>query len=125
MLRLARQKSELRVVDDQIGGPTAADDIAAAILRIIGVARRPQFKGWGTYHYCGAPAVSWCGFARAIVAETGATVVAIASRDFPRPARRPANAMLDCSRIFRVFGIRQPDWRLALRRVRESLAGEP
>jgi dTDP-4-dehydrorhamnose reductase len=121
MLRLARSGPELRVVADQVGGPTAADDIAAAILAIVDAADRAGFSGWGTYHFSGAPAASWCDFARAIVAGTGVPVVPIATADFPRPARRPKNSVLDCGKILRVFGIAQPDWRPALSRVLAAL----
>jgi dTDP-4-dehydrorhamnose reductase len=124
MLRLARAQSELRVVHDQVGGPTAADDIAKAVLRIIGACCAPGFSAWGTYHFSGVPAVSWYDFARAILVDSGTRVVPIATKDFPRPARRPANSALDCSRIRHVFGIAQPDWRVALARVREMLAAE-
>jgi dTDP-4-dehydrorhamnose reductase len=122
ILRLARTQSEVRVVNDQVGGPTAAHDVAGAILTIIGAASREGFVGWGTYHYAGTPAVSWYEFACAIVAGSGTAVSPIATRNYPRPARRPMNSVLDCSRIFRVFGIRQPDWPPALATVREALA---
>jgi dTDP-4-dehydrorhamnose reductase len=120
MLRLARSEPELRVVHDQVGGPTAAEDIAKAILDIAAVCTEPNFVGWGTYHYAGAPPVSWCEFARAIVGESGPPVIPIASHEFPRPARRPRNSVLDCSRIRHVFGIAQPDWRLPLRQFRDA-----
>jgi dTDP-4-dehydrorhamnose reductase len=123
ILRLARSQSELRVVSDQIGGPTAADDIAKAILEIVSACEQPGFADWGTYHFSGAPAVSWCEFARTIVAGRGTAVVPIATKDFPRPARRPLNSVLDCSRILDVFGIRQPDWRAALADVCVALTG--
>jgi len=120
MLRLASQRAELRVVDDQVGGPTAADDIAQAILRLVDAAARPAFAGWGTYHFSGTPAVSWCAFARAIV-PPGVAVQPIATADYPHPARRPLNSVLDCSRIGAVFDIAQPDWRVALRDVLAKL----
>ena len=85
MLRLAQARSQLRVVDDQIGGPTAADDIAQAILAVVAIASRPGFAGWGTYHFSGAPPVSWCAFARAILANRGVEVVPIATADYPLP----------------------------------------
>jgi dTDP-4-dehydrorhamnose reductase len=120
ILRLASTQAELRIVDDQIGGPTAADDIAAAALRIVDVAARSGFAGWGTYHFSGAPPVSWCAFARAI-APLSVAVRPIATSDNPRPARRPRNSVLDCRRVRDVFGIAQPDWHLALHQVLEVL----
>jgi dTDP-4-dehydrorhamnose reductase len=114
ILQLAQSQPQLRVVADQIGGPTAASDIAKAILEIVSACERPGFADWGTYHFCGAPAVSWYEFARAIVGEGGPALVPIASKDFPRPARRPCNTVLDCARIQHVFRIGQPDWRQAL-----------
>jgi len=122
ILRLANTKPELRVVADQIGGPTAADDIATAILDIIAISTAPEFGQWGTYHFSGTPAVSWFEFANAIVAHRGAVVLPIATQDYPLPARRPSNSVLDCSRIYSVFGIVQPDWRVALRNVLNELA---
>jgi len=122
ILRLANTKPELRVVADQIGGPTAADDVATAILDIIAISTAPEFGQWGTYHFSGTPAVSWFEFANAIVAHRGAVVLPIATQDYPLPARRPSNSVLDCSRIYSVFGIVQPDWRVALRNVLNELA---
>ena len=123
MLRLGAERSELRIVGDQRGGPTAAADIAAAILRMIKASEQPGFDAWGTYHFSGAPAVSWYEFACAILGEhQGLRIVEIASRDFPTPAKRPSNSVLDCSRIRSVFGIAQPDWRKSLRDVLDALA---
>lgn len=122
MLRLAGERRELRVVADQIGGPTAASDVAEAILAIADAAEHPDFCGWGTYHFSGTPAVSWYDFARAILADRPEVVVkAISTSDYPVPARRPAYTVLDCDRIARVFGIRQPDWRTALPSILEQL----
>jgi dTDP-4-dehydrorhamnose reductase len=122
MIRLAHEQAQLRIVDDQVGGPTAADDIASAILGIVAAGTKPGFADWGTYHFSGAPVVSRYEFARAILADSGAVVIPVATVDYPTLARRPANAALDCSRIYRVFGIRQPDWPLALGNVLEALA---
>src|SRR5262245_652322 len=124
ILRLARTQSDLRIVADQIGGPTAASDIAAAILAIVSAGSHGGFAAWGTYHFCGAPAVSWCEFGRAILAGSHVAIHPIASEDYPRPARRPRNSFLNCSRILEVFGVRQPDWRIALREVCRMLAAE-
>jgi len=125
ILRLAAGSSPLRIVNDQVGGPTAADDIAKAILDMISVGSKPGFDDWGTYHFSGAPPVSWFEFAQAIVGAIASgqskQVLPIATTEFPRPARRPKNSVLDCGRIFNVFGISQPDWRLALQRVLKEL----
>ena len=123
ILRLANTQSPLRVVDDQIGGPTSADDVAKAILDILAGTAKSDFAQWGTYHFAGAPPASWCEFARVIVAQSGsgAVVVPIATIDHRSPACRPLNSVLDCSRISRVFGIKQPDWRAALGNVLEAL----
>lgn len=123
MLRLGAERPELTVIDDQIGGPTPAAAIADALI----VLARHLARGHpgGLWHFAGAPAVSWCGFARAILAEAGfsAPVRPIATADWPTPARRPANSVLDCARIAADFGILQPDWRAGLREVIAELQG--
>src|SRR5205085_23420 len=122
MLRLAAERPVLRVVADQIGSPTSAADIAqtiAVIVRRIGTGDRH----WGTYHFAGAGAVTWHGFAEAIFELAspwrGAPpkVEAITTADYPTPARRPANSVLDCRRIGEVFGIVPRPWREALAEV--------
>ncbi len=124
MLRVAQTKSEIRVVHDQIGGPTAAQDIAKAILTIAEMSARPDFAHWGTYHFSGAPALSWFEFAQAILRDLDVAVLPIATQDYPTPARRPRNSVLDCSRIGGVFGIAPPDWRAGLRQVCAALADQ-
>jgi dTDP-4-dehydrorhamnose reductase len=120
MLRLGRVRSELRIVDDQRGGPTEARDIADAILAMAARCGQPDFADWGIYHFAGAPSTSWHGFAQTIFDCAGRPVprlVAISSRDYPTPAGRPMNSLLDCGRIRRRFGLDQPDWRISLSRV--------
>jgi dTDP-4-dehydrorhamnose reductase len=117
MLRLGAERPELRIVADQRGGPTAAADIAAAILAIRDQALAPGFADWGTFHFAGAPAITWYDFAAAIFAEHGGAMPVlhpIGTADYPTPARRPANSVLDCGKINRVFGLDQPDWRQSL-----------
>jgi dTDP-4-dehydrorhamnose reductase len=124
MLRLRHERGELRVVADQEGGPTEARDIADAILAIAVACRRPGFTGWGTYHFAGAPCTSWHGFAQAIFERApgpAPRLVPIAARDYPSAATRPANSVLDCSRVHRIFGLGQPDWRVSLSRVMVEL----
>jgi dTDP-4-dehydrorhamnose reductase len=117
MLRLGAERPELRIVADQRGGPTPAAAIASAILAIRAQALAPGFDSWGTFHFAGAPATTWHDFAAAIFATTGRpgpVLHAIATADYPTPARRPSNSVLDCGKIGRVFGLGQPDWRQAL-----------
>lgn len=122
MLRLAREREELRVVADQRGCPTYAGDIAAVLLELAGRMAEIDARGaWGTYHYCGAPATTWHGFASAIVEQARAreplevrAVTPIATADYPTPAARPANSVLDSTRLTKRFGIRPRPWREGL-----------
>lgn len=122
MLRLGGERDEIGVVADQVGAPTAARAIAAALLEMARQMQQDPRKG-GLYHFAGAPDVSWADFARAILARAGMAcrVRDIATRDYPTPARRPANSRLDCTRIGRDFGIDRPDWRRDLDHVLTEL----
>ncbi|MGV8951661.1 MAG: dTDP-4-dehydrorhamnose reductase [Cypionkella sp.] len=118
MLRLAADRPALNIVSDQIGGPTAAADIASAILAIAGqMATAPELRG--IFHYSGSPDVSWADFARAIFRERGmgVTVNDIPSSAYPTPAKRPLNSRLDCSSTKSVFGLDRPDWYAGLKTV--------
>ena len=122
MLRLGADRPVLRVVADQIGGPTPAAGIAAACHRIAGaLARDPGLSG--VDHYAGAPDTSWAGFARAIFAEAGLAVAVedIPSSGYPTPAARPLNSRLDCTATEAAFGIARPDWQAGLRAVLAAL----
>ena len=116
MLRLAKSHKELNIVDDQIGGPTASDNIAASLLKIAKQVQKAEFQSWGVFHYCGAPAVTWYGFAKTIFEHCADAPVVnpIPTEDYPVPAERPKNSVLDCGKIKQVFGIDQPDWQKAL-----------
>jgi dTDP-4-dehydrorhamnose reductase len=122
MLRLGQTRDTLSVVGDQIGGPTPAAAIAAALLRMVEVLRdHPQSSG--TYHFAGTPDTSWAGFAREIFAQAGraVTVTDIPTSAYPTPARRPANSRLDCTKFERTFGLPRPDWRDGLAEVLHDL----
>ncbi|MFN0059179.1 MAG: dTDP-4-dehydrorhamnose reductase [Planctomycetota bacterium] len=128
ILRLARERDELRVVADQHGCPTPARQLALFLLELATRYERVGALAWGTYHYCGQPATTWHDFATEIVARArtreplrAARVTAITTAEFPTPARRPANSVLDCSETFRVFGVAAPDWRVELDRVLDEL----
>ncbi|WP_210528795.1 dTDP-4-dehydrorhamnose reductase [Rubellimicrobium arenae] len=121
MLRLGRERGEINVVDDQVGGPTPASAIADACLSIARALADGQ--PGGTHHLSGAPDTSWAGFARVIMREAGLScrVNPIPSSAFPTPARRPLNSRLDGSSLEQAFGIAKPDWQAALREVLRDL----
>lgn len=109
MLRLANEKEELRIVDDQITCPTYAGDIAGVLFSIL-----KNTPIWGTYHYCSNTPISWHAFAVAIIEEAKKQsslkvkkITAIPTKDYPTPAKRPLNAVLDCSKIKTHFDIVQ------------------
>jgi dTDP-4-dehydrorhamnose reductase len=127
MLRLAETRDALRVVDDQIGGPTPAAAIADALLDMAGAFAAGRGVP-GVFHFAGAPATSWAAFAAAIFVASAArggrapAVEPIPSSDYPTPARRPLNSVLDCAKIRAAYGIAQPDWRAGLETVLGEIA---
>lgn len=121
MLRLAETRDALRVVGDQIGGPTPARGIAEALWTITDALI--DGHGGGTFHYSGAPDISWAAFARAIFEEAGreVTVTEIPTSEYPTPAPRPLNSRLDCSRTTSEFGLERPMWREDVTRITRLL----
>ncbi|UOA34088.1 dTDP-4-dehydrorhamnose reductase (plasmid) [Sulfitobacter sp. DSM 110093] len=122
MLRLSESRDSLKVVDDQVGGPTPALAIAETLLQM--AAEMTAGQGGGTYHYAGAPATSWECFAREIFAIAGrpVDVIGIPTSDYPTPAKRPLNSRLNCGSLERDFGITHPDWRPALEDIVKELS---
>ena len=122
MLRLSESCNALSVVSDQIGGATSARAVAAACLTI---AHHLAVDGTmsGTYHFSGAPEVSWHDFAVEIFARAGRgiAVAPIPTSTYPTPAERPLNSRLDCTTTEKTFGIARPDWRSALKDVLKEL----
>jgi len=127
MLRLGQERDVIRVVDDQYGCPTSAADIAATILQINSKIHKLAEPPWGTYHYCGAGVTTWHRFAQEIFSIArrfrpyAVDIVPIPSSEYPTPVTRPANSVLDTSRIQDVFGIQPRDWHIALEEVIASL----
>ncbi|MSP48625.1 MAG: dTDP-4-dehydrorhamnose reductase [Alphaproteobacteria bacterium] len=118
MLRLGRERDLLKVVDDQTGAPTSADDIARAaiaVLRGLG-----DGKPAGTYHYAAEGATTWHGLASAIWAKAGPRlgraprIDAIPTSGYPTPAKRPMNSRLDCAKIVATFAAVRRPWEQAL-----------
>lgn len=128
ILRLARERDELRIVADQWGRPTAAGDIARTCLTL---ARRLCEAGsevTGVYHFGGDPPVSWFELALAIVRIAGERedlavrkITPITTADYPTPAKRPENSVLDCAKICAQFGLTLPSWEHSLRKVLDTL----
>jgi dTDP-4-dehydrorhamnose reductase len=143
MLGAAQKVPRLRVVADQRGCPTAARDLAVAILAIAPqlADARPDGSGTrvpngsgtrvpngsGVFHACGGGETTWHGLATAVFQEAARhghpvpAVDAIATADWPTPARRPPDSRLDCTKLARVFGVRLPDWRTSLARTVDEL----
>lgn len=136
ILRLARDKESLVVVDDQIGSPTPAALIATVTGVALAMLRRGQSLEAGEsrlYHLAAAHPVSWCEFARTIVGLAGPApgfdlrlkpeaIRPISTAEYPMPARRPANSRLDCARLENDFGLQMPDWQPYLVRMLQLLA---
>jgi dTDP-4-dehydrorhamnose reductase len=126
MLRLARERDELRVVADQHGRPTAAADLADAMLHVARLAKEGA-NHWGTYHFASAGETSWHRFAQEIVAlqaqrtQRTPVVTAITTADYPTPAKRPSNSVLNTELFERVFGFGPRDWRAGLSEVVDDL----
>jgi dTDP-4-dehydrorhamnose reductase len=134
--RLARERSELRIVADQVGAPTSAaliGDVAAGMLsQGMETLRELCARAGGLVHLAASGETSWYGFARAIVEglkARGVTlaverIIPIATEDYPTKARRPRNSRLDLARLQTIFGITPPPWQNALSPELDSLAHE-
>jgi dTDP-4-dehydrorhamnose reductase len=125
MINAARKTGALRVVADQRGTPTAAEDLAFAIMHMV---ERIRDLGWredyqGIFHATSQGETSWYGFAQAIFETASARgermpeITPIATADWPTPVRRPADSRLDCRRLKRLFGVMLPPWRDSAQRV--------
>jgi dTDP-4-dehydrorhamnose reductase len=120
MLRLLKERDELRIVDDQIGSPTWSRMLASATALVLYRVLRGELdleKVGGLYHLTGSGQVSWYGFASAILENAGldANLIPIPSSEYPAPARRPLYSVLDNSLFQETFGLAMPDWRLSLK----------
>jgi len=141
MLRLAGERDELKVVADQVGGPTSAESIARALLQLVeaAITNRHPVRGegapfpWGMHHFQGQPAASWHDFAAEIMRqaverqllERSPVVTPISTAAFPTTAQRPANSRLDCSSTELELGLALPAWREDLRAFLLATAQPP
>ncbi|HEY6093527.1 MAG TPA: dTDP-4-dehydrorhamnose reductase [Gallionellaceae bacterium] len=133
MLRLAKERPELRVVSDQIGAPTWCRSLAEVTALVLAQLYAPETGGdgvacaSGTYHVTSSGSVSWHGFASEILrlaaVQPMPATVAITSADYPTPAQRPVNSVLSCDKLFNTFGVTAGNWhdnlRLCLQEMRQ------
>jgi dTDP-4-dehydrorhamnose reductase len=112
MIRLMKERNSISVVEDQIGSPTYAGDLADAIMQIL---ESNQFIP-GIYHYSNEGETSWFAFAEEIKKGIGSSciVLPIPTSGFPTPAKRPAYSLLDKSKIKKDYGLHIPEWRSSL-----------
>jgi dTDP-4-dehydrorhamnose reductase len=130
MLRLGREGQPLRVVDDQLGRPTSAADLAGFVLKLTPrlAAAKAGDPVFGLFHYANAGEVSWCGFAREILrqalGDAAPKVEAITTAERPSPAERPLRATLDTGKLQAVLGESPRPWRAALGEILAELNAE-
>ena len=131
MLRLFRARPSVSVVNDQYGCPTHAADIADAIVQIILWIQKNQKIPAGIYHYCGRGSTSWYGLAQKILSLAAprdnfavTELQPIPTSAYPTPAKRPANSVLDCSKIKQTFGIAPVSWEDGLKQMLQRYYGE-
>ena len=130
ILKAARERDELTVVDDQVGAPSPATTIAQAVRQILETTSDRRDL-WGTYHFSTTPALSWCSFARriiAVAAEVGLlartpNVLPISTAEWPAKAARPLNSRLDSARASAAFGCAALPWEPPLRDYVRRLKG--
>ena len=133
MLRLGRERDSLNVVDDQVGAPTTAAELARATHAVVTGIVEGRFGSppvWtGTYHMTCSGSISWCGFARAIFDRVkllrggkAPKVNPITTSSYPTPAKRPLNSVLSNEKLHRHFGLRLAPWEQALDEVLAAIA---
>lgn len=133
MLRLAKEQSQLSIVDDQIGAPTTSECIAQTTAAVLAQVLKPAGKGMdgrsGIYNLTNAGETSWYGFAKELLMRANATMgtplpelVPIPTSQFPRPAPRPMNSRLNGDKLATTFGVRLPAWQDGLDLICERLA---
>ena len=120
MLRLLREKETIRVVNDQLGSPTYAADLAYAVMQIIST----DYFIPGIYHYCNAGVISWHTFANRIKEEIDSQCIIkpVSTSEFPTTAKRPSNSALDTTKVKMVFGIQIRGWEDSLHQCLEIIS---
>lgn len=118
MMRLMQEKNEISVVDDQVGSPTYAADLAELILKIID-SNEKEIKKWipGIYNFSNDGEISWFNFANEIkiISKSTCVIKPISTAEYPTAARRPAYSALDNSKVQKVVNIKLRNWRTSLK----------
>jgi dTDP-4-dehydrorhamnose reductase len=117
MLRLGKERDELNIVSDQIGSPTYATDLAEVILKIINNTNyRNNKKSTEIYHYSNEGEISWYDFAKEVfeLADIQCRVNPITTGEYPTPAQRPKNTVMQNDKIARIFGLKIANWKTSL-----------
>ena len=131
MLKLARERERLTVIDDQIGAPTGADLLADVTAHAIRMAlQKPELAG--TYHLVAAGETSWHGYASHVVAKARslgeelkvAEIAAVPTSAFPTPAKRPANSRMNTTKLREAFGLTLPSWQAGVDRMLTEYLGK-
>jgi len=125
MLKLGAEREELGIVADQFGKPASASEIARISLHIL----QQPIKDWGIYHLAQPDPISWHGFAQALFKQASdegialklKDIRAITTADYPTPAKRPANSVLDCQVLEQTFKLNIRPWRESLAQVIKEL----
>ena len=128
MLRLAAEREQLNVIDDQVGAPTGAEllaDVTAHALRQ--AMTQPQLSG--LYHLAAAGETSWCGYARYVIEQARSMGAQLAVQNiepipttaYPTPAKRPNNSRLDTSKVSQCFALQLPDWQSGVSRMLKEI----
>ena len=127
IIRLAKEKEELRIIDDQVGCPTYSGDLAAALLKAAAMAAGGK-SIWGTYHYTNDGPVTWYAFARRIVMLAQGRenlkvkeILPVLSSQFKQAATRPPCTILDCTSFEETFDVRRRTWVAALKEMMAEL----
>jgi len=121
MLRLARERDSLSVVNDQVGSPTNALDLAATLVELIQKDQVMDAHPYGIYHFSNEGQCTWYEFAKAIFKKKSIAILIqpISTNQFPTPARRPAYSVLSKGKIKQALNIQISDWKTALSKITE------
>ena len=119
MLRLGETKENVNVVNDQIGSPTYARDLAVFIMKII----ERNSNAFGLYHYCNLGEVSWFEFAKSIfeIADIKTNANPISTENYPTAAKRPRYSVLDTSKTQQTFDEQMPFWKDSLKKAIKNI----